>query len=444
MKKLFALSLLFALGAASYAEEIQFISLTDGFPQPQDPPFLGLTISPNGKYVAGALDMGVGIFIADRETGKVVWAICEDENGGELRDVDNNGLAIGVEDSGILYSFDTEKITPIAAPKGSRGLIGEGLTNDGSMMIASLTSQSFETRAAFKKEDGAWTNLPMPTDEEAGDYLDRYIDASSAKFVSADGKVIYGCLGSFTVPTAWIRNDAGEYESDFFPARFVNLANPDVNDPEKPLLSVSAMYGMNMSNNGKYLVMLAWTKNKENETMIVPAVYNTETKEMKVYDDAQPIDATGVGLWPTAIADDGTIIGCVGQPYWGAKCSFIIEAGQTVAKSFNDAFPKYADKLGEAEILGFNMPTGISADGRYIMGYTYYCEDYNDPAAYDYYVTYVIDRGENAAVNAISSEEATPVTEAIYTLDGQRITNLTKGINIIRMSDGSSRKVMVK
>ena len=73
MKKLLTLSLLFALGASAYAEEVKILSFSDGMPQPTDPPLMGLDMSPNGRYITGAIMMGAGILIADKETVKIVW-----------------------------------------------------------------------------------------------------------------------------------------------------------------------------------------------------------------------------------------------------------------------------------------------------------------------------------------------------------------------------------
>ncbi|MDE5806677.1 MAG: hypothetical protein K2H76_01055 [Muribaculaceae bacterium] len=450
MKKIITLSLLLALGAGAYAETIELLSFGDGFPQPTEPPLLGLSISPNGKYVCGGLDMGTGIFVLNRETGKIEWEMCGDD-GGEVRDVDDNGLAIGfmdftgastsvsaTGDHGLTLSCETDELEILPTPQKYRGVIGEGLTNGGKVMIASLTTSSFATKAAYRVDGGNWQILPDVKEEDLGWYKGAFRpEESAAKFVSEDGKVIYGCLGGFAVPTVWIMNEQGEYEMDFFPGRILGADDNDIQ-------SISAMYGMQMSNDGKYLLMMVSVPNEAGVNRSAPAVYNTETRELTVYDNTQPIDEGGAGLYPTAISNNGTIIGCIGQPYYGSAGSFIIKGGETVAQTFSEAFPSFYELLGPAEELGYTVPTSLSADGRYILGYTYYCEDYMDANADAYYVSFVIDRGEGAGVDEIASEQAAPAMEAIYTLDGQRVEKLGKGINIIRMSDGTSRKVMVK
>lgn len=47
------------------------------------------------------------------------------------------------------------------------------------------------------------------------------------------------------------------------------------------------------------------------------------------------------------------------------------------------------------------------------------------------------------SVNSLKTEEkATPV--ATYSIDGRRLSQPQRGLNIIRMSDGSTKKVMIK
>jgi hypothetical protein len=51
---------------------------------------------------------------------------------------------------------------------------------------------------------------------------------------------------------------------------------------------------------------------------------------------------------------------------------------------------------------------------------------------------------DSSAINDIYSEGNRPEIEAIYDLNGQRQPALHRGINIIKMSDGTIKKVMVK
>ncbi|MDE6368741.1 MAG: hypothetical protein K2K94_05835 [Muribaculaceae bacterium] len=434
MKKTFTLSLALALCTSVYAEDIRTFSCGIGTPGFDEPSLVGLGISPNGKYICGTLEQGAGIFVASNETGDVNWLIVTGDEGGELRQVDNNGVAIGVTDEGILFSMDDAEESIIYAPSGYRYFLGNALTNDGSMMVGSLYSESFLGKAVYTYDGEEWSFLPTPTKEELGD-LDPRADASSARFVSADGKVIVGHLGSFGVPIVWIKNEAGEYEADFFPARHL----------KDPLYAVSGAYYC-MSNNGRYVCMVGKVREEGTDNYLdMPVVYDTEKREVILYNERQEFDLNGNGLYPCAISDDGTMVGTIGQPYWASYGSFIWKAGEEKAEKFSTAFPVYAEKLGAGEDLGFNMPVGISADGRYILGYTYYCDDYDDNDAMAYWLTYTIDTQAGSAGiedSMVNESQATPA--AYYSVDGKRLGEMSKGINIVRMSDGTVRKVIKK
>lgn len=53
-----------------------------------------------------------------------------------------------------------------------------------------------------------------------------------------------------------------------------------------------------------------------------------------------------------------------------------------------------------------------------------------------------MEKGGQTAIDCLTHEDATPV--AIYTLGGVQVRSLQKGVNIIRMSDNSVKKVLVK
>ncbi len=441
MKKTFTLGLALLFTSSLHAESVKILTCGDGTPGREEPQLYGLGISPNGQYICGAIENGNGFFVADAATGEVKWGLADSDSGGELRNIDNSGVAVGFTDYGIKYSFTTGKQTMVEAPEGFRYVLCEDITEDGKLIVGSLSSQSFTTYAAYQKDGGEWVTLPIPTEEELGPFSD-IPDGSAAKYVSNDGKVILGYLGSFTLPVVWFLNEEGEYEADFFPARYIKQTEEDIDNPSRPLYSISGMY-YNMSNNGKYICLLGLIKNTEDISINVPVIFNTDTRDIKIYNEEQNIDAISMGLYPTAICDDGTFIGTIGQPYFNEFGSFIMEADETQASTYNEAFPIFEKKLGESENHGFNMPTGMSADGRIILGYTYYCEDYMDSAADAYYVTYIINRDESF-VEKISDNSSSSQPEAFFSIDGKCHKSLVKGVNIIRMSDGSTRKIMVK
>lgn len=441
MKKFFTLSVAFAICASFSAETVKIFRVSDGgVPGLTEPELYGLALSPDGNFFGGVLTESTGIFIGDSRSGEIKFKVFNSELGGEIRGVDNDGVAIGFETYGLTYSFATDEISEIEAPDTVKTFLGEGLTADGSFIVGSFSSTSFATIAVCKKIDGDWNILPMPTDEQLGNYAGKVRMESSAKHVSSDGKYILGNIGGFSVPILWVRNDDGEYEVDFFPQRFVKLEEKDIPDESKPLYAISGMYGSSMSDNGRYVTMLALMKDADDYDINVPVVYDTHTKEIKIYNEPQEIDGNGLGLYPTAVANDGTFIGTVGMPIHGSAGSFIMKAGSTTAESFLEAFPEFYDKLGETDMYGYNVPTAISANGSKILGYTFYADDFYSPDGDAYYETYMIDLSTDNAVGEIQS--ASVSAESIYSIDGRRLNSLTKGINIVRNPDGSTSKIL--
>lgn len=436
MKKLFTLAIAsLALVASVHADKVKVLTCGLGIPGIDEPQLMGLGISSDGKYVCGSIESGIGYFIANVDTEIVKWNLAGDE-GGELRHVDHNGLAIGITEVGITYNFANELETILTPPQGYKYIVGEALTNDGSMLIGSLVGTGFITEGAYSADGEEWITLPIPSAEELGTFYPGN-NGSSAKRVSGDGKVILGCLGSFATPVIWYRNDAGEYEYDYFPARFVKATEEDIDNPEKPLWGLGAFY-MDMSNNGRYVVLLGGLKDENNEIYSVPVLYDTQEKTITIFSEKQTISPAT--LYPTAICNDGTFVGNIGQPNFNASGAYIMKSGETQAKKFIDEFPEFNDKFSEGDKNGFNIPTGMSADGQYICGYNYYCDDYKNPNADAYYVTYIIDTKAEYGVTDIEAEAVEAVPVDYYSIDGNRVAESTRGLKLVRYSDGSVRK----
>ncbi|MDE6548773.1 MAG: hypothetical protein K2L22_07235 [Muribaculaceae bacterium] len=441
MKKIFTLALSIAATASLSAESIKIFKCTeDGIPGQTEPELMGFSISANGQYICGTIQAGAGGFSADTQSGIVNWMMA-DEVGGEFRGINNEGLAIGfLDDDGVKVPFGTLEAQVLKAPSGVRSILGESLSDDGDVMVGSFTEDSFNVIAAYSANGSDWKKLPMPSDAELGNLKEHLNDMSAAKFVSGDGKVILGHLGSFTFPVIWILNEAGEYEPDFFPARYVKGTDEDVTDDSKELLGMSAFYTC-MSNNGKYVGALGTISDENFGLRVVPVIYNTEEKTLKIYKEPQEIDYLNLGLYPRAIADDGTFIGMIGVSLIDGSGCFIMRAGEETAELFVDAFPAYAETFGACDEVGYSVPTGISADGKKILCYTFYSDDLyggDDPA---YYVTYVIDTDANG-VEEIKSAYDQQMHDAVYSIDGRKLQGITKGINIVRNSDGSVKKIL--
>lgn len=431
MRKIYFLTLALAACSSIHSQELRFLSFGLGTPGLDEPQMLGIGISSDGRYICGVIDNDDGYFIGDLAENKFIyeWTIDEDF-GSELRHVDDNGVAIGYNGPGITFSIDgVETILEVPNDNFSR-ILGEDISNDGSLLVGSLIGEHYVQRGAYSRNGGEWTELPAP---EPGGYYE-----FTAKYCSGDGKVILGnvgTMGELGPATIWIMNDEGEYESFPIYDKYMVMSNDDLDNDEKLFLALSPS---NVSNSGEYVLMRGTLKDMQ---VSVPVVYNTKTKELTIWEELQNIDVYSYGVWPTAIADDGTIIGNLGVPFM-SPAGFILKPGETQAQTFAQAFPAYAKIFNNADGKFGHEPTDISADGRYIIGFIFYDEDSADSSAPAYYRTYIIDTQAENGIDEISVSDINAIPEAIYSIDGKQVPTIRKGLNIIRMRDGSVKKVI--
>lgn len=435
MKKFTILA--FALAICASANADPTLKMLD-FGSPQgpgigEPGMIGLGISPNGKYVCGTLENGIGIFIGELENDNIFYQISEEDDGGQLQNVNDQGLAIGFNGSpGITFDIDgVETLLPI--PEDCKYVVGKDLSDDGSVQVGIYVGEGYYTYASYSKDGGIWKKLPMP-DVDPGDYNTRQCGAIN---VSTDGKIILGYIGTPIGPAClWRLGDNGEYVADPI---YDEYAKRSKEDEEHPFLSFEAQ---GMSPDGRLVLLKVCEYIEEMPGPWLPAIYNTVTEDLEVYYELQKIDTYNVGLHPTAIANDGTFVGILGGPAMNFG-TFIMKAGETQAEKFTQAFPEYASFFELLDLAGYHMPMDISADGNYIIGngWSSMDEDPFSPDAFFYFMTYVIDRGIANSVTEIGADK-NAVPMEYYTIDGIRTESPVRGLNIIRMSDGSVRKVL--
>ena len=111
---------------------------------------------------------------------------------------------------------------------------------------------------------------------------------------------------------------------------------------------------------------------------------------------------------------------------------------------FIDAFPEYEKMLGESDMVGFSVPTGISADGKQILGYAFYSEDLYGGDSPAYYLTYVLSLDSTEDGVGLVNSDMHSISDSIYSIDGRKLDRMTKGLNIIRNTDGSVSKILKK
>lgn len=403
------------------AESVSVLTFGMGTPSLEEPQMMGLAMSRNGNFVCGSIENGAGYFVADLSTHEAQFVVSEDDLGSELRGISNTGKAVGYNGPGIIFSLEDGEQPITNYPEGNKRVIAEGITSDNSIIVGSLVGAGFVTHAAISVNGEQWAKLPMPADSEIPGYVGK---GSSAKYVSGDGSVIAGHIGSFGPTVVWRKGADGAYAIDLVYKRFKDTNN------------VKDMRTMGVSPNGKYVVCRTILEEDGNQRQTV-GVYNTETDQFTVYSDPQEIDEYGFGLMPSTIADDGTVVGIVGQPLQGSSGTFIIKPGQTQAQKLIEAYPEFGSIYGISDSIGYNVVTGISADGKKISGYAFYCEDFSDDMALAYFTTYVIEDGATNSIKTI----AAPGTKMIFDINGRRLSKEAPGLNII-IENGKVSKVI--
>lgn len=423
-------TLAMSLAMTANAQSFRFLTFGEGSPGLEEPGMMGMGISPDGRYVCGALQMGLGYFMGDLQNDRFFYAVSEDDEGADLRHVDNNGLAIGFDGPGVTVSIDGTR-TELKVPDASyKYVLGEALTDDGSILAGSLVGAGYVTYAAYCKAGGEWTMLPKIDENLLGVYKNK---GTAAKYISGDGKIIAGYIGSFGPATLWVMNDKEEYEVDPLFARYAKVTLDD----DKVY---AGFYIQGLSNNGKYVLIQG--REYDNPERAIPLVYNTETKEMTVYDEQQTgFDEGGYGITPTAICDNGMFVGVVGQIAINLG-GFIMYPGETQAKMLCDAFPEWHDEFANMDVYGYHVPMGLTADGQYLIGYGYYSPDPYDELINPYFATYILGTGIGDGVEGVACDLNLKTPPAYYTIDGRKVASPGKGVTIAVTPEGRTEKII--
>lgn len=435
MRKQIVLTAMLALSSlAVCSQTLNILSFGEGTgPGQGEPGMMGWGISPNGKYVCGPLEYAAGYFVGDLSSGKFLYTPTDDDEGAYLGNINNNGTAIGFNGPGVTVSIDgTETILKVPSTE-YKYIVGHDLTDDGSTLVGDLVGTGYLTTAAYSADGGKWTSLPFPDESVELGIYDKKI--STALYISGDGKYILGTTGTLGPAMMWVLNEKGEYEADPI---FKDYLIVDRDKKDKPLISFKAE---NISSNGKY-VLLSVQKYADGEiSKPMAAIFKTETRELDIYSDDQEIDPYGIGLTPLAIADDGTFIGLIGTSIMNYG-TFIMKSGARQAQSYAQAFPDYTAIWANLDVFGYHVATGISADGKKIIGNGWYSEEPENNDSAFYFMTYVLDLSENSGIDGIQPEESEGRPVAIYTVDGLKVPAPVKGLNIILMDNGKVKKVM--
>ncbi|MDO4310138.1 MAG: hypothetical protein Q4C43_05370 [Prevotella sp.] len=455
MKKIFTLCSLFVAACANAQTLTTFSTedVMDGY-QLQD-------ISNNGKYIGG-VTMSNAMFVIDVETKKAHVAELLDDWGGEVRGMSNTGIGVGYNGSIATLSMDGECKIIEEATEEFYGM-GEDITDDGRIIVGALVNTSYGD--SWQKRpciwvDGVRTMLPEPT----GDELCFSYNGAVAKHVSADGSVILGYAidDMSTFPAVlWVK-DGDTYKLDpiykgrFRPIEWSDEAQSHVSLTDDPY--VLFQFGA-ISANGKYVVVAVseylgtevdeeWGMTFINQTERRLGVYDVENKTLNVItvDGNHNIDAE-TSLTPSAISNDGTVVGYTGEGGFGEpRYGFIMKAGETQPRLLADVFSGI-EQFAIYDMNTINNVTAITGDGRYIAGFGYNTTeiDFGDGVLEPYPIieAYVLDtQGDSDGIRAITENETE--TSEYFTIDGRKVDAPVKGLNIIRTSNGETKKVIVK
>lgn len=398
---------------------------------------MGTSLSPNGKYFGG---VGYAIneaWIYDMESKKfVAFPVDDPEIDVQIKSIANNGVAVGWSGPAAIFDFTTEHCTQY----GEDGqYLFMGISPDGKLIVGSRYDGDDDEGTPCIFNEGTPVDLPQPSDK----FLGAHSSGASALSVSNDSIISgYWVDDMATRPALlWAPNrDRETYMA--YPFSRPYFASSMESTMPYTIFSCDQTV---MSPNGKYIVINYERYTGEWETIESVARYNTENDSLEIFtpnaEDEMFINA-GSQLFGCAVSDEGTIVGFYGGMY-GPRLGFIWKKGDESIKSLASEFPK-ATLLADYDNGAFNVPSAISADGRYIAGFAFK----EDPASEEGdggYVSWVLDTqydDTDAVESAPSADGTANKVVARFTADGKQVQKDAKvrGFNMMLMRNGKAIK----
>ncbi len=410
--------------------------------------FMATTMSPNGKYIAGADALTQGGFMFDRESKQIVTFDPLDITEGvdtdlQIKSISNSGLAVGWNGYASTFDFATKKCTTFGEVDQYLFL---GISPSGNYIVGARYDGGNEEGTPCIFNNGTPVDLPEPTDKFLG-----YASAGASALSVSDDATISGYFvdDMATRPaTIWTPNKDGKTFSVYPISRRYFAPS---SESELPYATFTCDQ-TTMSPNGKWLVINfekyvdAW------ESVIGVARYNLENDSVEFFtpnaEEDERFEKAGSEVYGCAVSDEGTIVGFYGGAY-GPRVGFMWKKGDSTIKTLSTTFPG-ATRLAEYDEGYFNTPCGISADGRYITGFAAVTpagtddDEYAEPT----YVSWILDTEDESATTAVESvakdNNKVAKVKARYSLDGMRRDGKFKGVNILRMTNGKTVKKIVK
>lgn len=399
--------------------------------------FMPQCISANGKYVCGSSYSQIG-FISEWQTQNT--KICDGTSGisraSAFGFISNDGIAL----ASSRISFETgQSLSPFyggfADMMSEDGRIVVGMTPR--KVLSDFGSSHYIEYQACYWEDGVQHLLPVPTEEELGYYYLR----TRARCISDDGSVILGEIVDrlYLLPMIlWFRQEDGTYKMDAVCEKYFS----DIKYNEGYYKEYVVFQGCALSKNGKWVAMKLRNSPEYNKPVNTPyqvALYNVDTGEIRkatIPDEIGLYDGAMLYIYYNGVANDGTIVGYYLDIY-GGESAFIMYPEDMTLRRFVDefntigAFADYDDNL-------LNRVSSITPDGRYIIGYGWKNDSYEG---------YVLDtmgnentENEDTGVRDIHTEEG---CIEYFNVSGQKLRTPAKGINIMRLPNGQTRKILI-
>ena len=435
-----------AMGGAAYAQEAASITVLDNMTDDDGITYQPVVqaVSPNHRYVAGgafSMETGnMGMFVYDLETGDYNVQDALNDFGADIREVNNDGVATGYNEQACHLSID-------GTVDYYEDIVGTTTqARDASDDLSVVVGCTYPTEAAMPTsacvwENGVKTYLPVPTDEELGFET----NGSVAYYTNSDGSVIAGyVVDNFSTNPllVWRLQDDGTYVCDPVCTKYFSLMG-DVEG--RPYVMFSPQ---GLSRNGRYVSLNLMIATKvegegdEEDMMVYSEQYigrlDLETGELETYRaDGEGEIAANAEMQATQVSDNGTILGWALADSWvSQQRSAIIWQKDKTPRILANLVPNISE-MPAWDTLGFNTAIDITPDGRYVAGFAM-----DDTYSYK---GYLLDIGaEAAAVETVKVADEAAVEVARYAINGTRLTAPTKGVNIVKMSDGTVKKVFVK
>lgn len=437
MKKILLSAALLAATCGASAQKFSYVPYED------NALMMGVTISANGRYVAGC-DTEGRAFIYDTQDKQIKYfqssklgtteATSDDE--ASIRAVTNDGVGYGdIYGKSTKFDFATGTMTALLNESIEDHSLVHFATADGAVNGGVTYDADTYVQRPYVMVDGEMQYLPEFSDAWTGYEVNGAIAFGS----NADGSVLYGgVVDNFSsYPLAvWVRNrDEKTYSANLLSRRFFD-GSFDL-DGSQPYDQFSAEA---ISADGKWIAVNYHTKmlsyDDEDQGVRI-ARYNVEADTLEFL--TCPEAGMDNYYYATGISNEGTVVGFVEDANQSRK-AVLCPAGTKDVKLLADLYPTVTE-FATMDSKKLNEVTAITPDGRYLQGFGYV--DLNEEQ--DCFATWYFDlEKDETAVENVETEDAPAKVVASYTVDGKTLNAKTvrKGIVINKLSNGRARKVV--